>query len=253
MRRFPAVQCISVAVLAFCSAPLLRADSISLSPGAGHGPTGPNFLFAAIHQNHLTIAGDEFLNYQWQSSNTQKILAAGVSYFAIDTGPLISNTATSWMFEGGGALLGSWETVPADAGPIPDGFDSCEAAGLGTWEGPGSGPCVARWSVTGNLIGNSVLRLVDMSSDAPVRFSFSSLASFEINTQLATYLRVSTGPYSGGVEISGVAEMREGVYPFFFEPDRIELTGAVPEPSSYLLLSSALLAIGILMRKRSLA
>jgi hypothetical protein len=204
----------------------------------------------------------------FQSSNAQHPLVEGSdSCIATVTGPLISNTATSWTFQGGTFHRSAGSGADYIPGP-PPGYATCEEAGfhsLSNW-------CYFNGQLDGVIIGDVTLGLSDILGYGYDPFGYYSTVRafqltgsllFDVNSDLARASGVASGPYLGWFIVDGTYYHTPTGDPGFLDepisPDvwhniyvnSLEVTGAsVPETSSIVLLLTVCGAIGLGFRHR---
>jgi len=170
-----------------------KGDTFGLSNFEGH------YSSLAIAETGLTFGFTGESNAVYISGHPNLICDDPCS-FEIATGPLISSTDNSWTFAGGGEVLAGGRTMSW----IPDGYDSCAAAGLEINWGDGRTCEVGGANVTGHFTGITILTADDIGNGL-TSFSISGPVEFDISQPLATYLGLSTGRYFGGYGGSGFA------------------------------------------------
>jgi hypothetical protein len=170
----------------------------------------------------------------------------------IRTGPLISSTSTSWIFNGGTFHRDPSIALDRIDSP-PPGYTTCEEAGYftaATW-------CLLPYSM--GDINATILGPVTLSFDNHA-FELSGSLSFSLDEGLAHLLDASAGPYAGVFALDGVVvEPVDGdrvdflggsegsSYPI--ELYSVEVTATVPEISSIMLLLTAVGATAPVFRK----
>src|SRR5262245_56764686 len=136
------------------SAGLARADSLTLRSDVAE------IAFISGIADGLSFRAADYASVSYQSTNPQ---AHGVREIAgetlVHTGPLVTNTATSWTFAGGSFLHDAVGFGYAFT-DVPEGYSTCEAAGLNLPAPPGE--CRFVPSLVGTFTGDVTLSLGDV-------------------------------------------------------------------------------------------
>jgi len=175
------------------------------------------------------------------------------------TGPLIGKTGDSWIFEAGTISVFGGASVNPSPG-IPTGtqdYTACASAGLGL-NLIGGPPCLADGSFFGRFTGNITAHITGdtelYNGVANITAGITGQLLFSISKTLASAFGIAQGPYAGTYTAEGLLTSEQ--------PLGQDLTGlnaivngeqdingqAVPEPSAFLLMATALVA-ALLMRR----
>jgi len=175
----------------------------------------------------------------------------------VGTEPLVAQTDTSWTFHGGGVNAES-DGEGASIIPIPPGYATCEAAGFTTFPTEIGMCSVADPALSGTLTGDVVLSLSNVAPETSggilAGFDLTGPVTFDISPGLARAGGVSAGPYFGSLTVEGIYfqdTSLDGQAEYVMSYDLFEVSGAtVPEPSTFMFLSTAFVCIYVLLWRR---
>src|SRR5579872_3679268 len=217
-----------------------------LVPGLANGDVvsfearGAAFTFISSLDDVFSFTGED-LDIPFASSGTNLRAIEQAGNISATSGPLIHHTDNTWTYGAGGSLSvsqGLFTTVP-----LPDGYATCEAAGLTSYVS-----LLPLCSPNGNLISGQEKGLATFTLGQIL--TFTAPVSFDINAGWANALDVSTGPYYGTFTATFFQnELYPDVFPAGIYGQGLWLSGTtVPEPTSMLLLATALGIV--LLRKK---